>query len=193
MLNRILLAGVLGGLALFLWEGIAHMATPLGEAGIKAVPNEDAFLTTLKASIHEAGFYFFPAPEDRPGMTSAEKDKAMAAAMEKMKTSPTGLLIVHPNGDEGMTATRLAIQCFVDILVMMVAAFVLSQATLITGYLARAGFVTLLALFPVLQVHVPYWNWYGFPVVYTLAQVLVHGVGFFAGGLVLAKVLKASS
>ena len=34
MSKKILLAGILGGLALFAWESVAHMALPLGEAGI---------------------------------------------------------------------------------------------------------------------------------------------------------------
>jgi hypothetical protein len=33
MTKNILLAGLLGGLALFAWESVAHMALPLGEAG----------------------------------------------------------------------------------------------------------------------------------------------------------------
>ena len=32
--TRIILAGVLGGIAMFIWTSIAHMATPLGHAGI---------------------------------------------------------------------------------------------------------------------------------------------------------------
>ena len=47
MLKRILLAGVLGGIALFVWEGIAHEVLPLGEAGVKALPNE---LSSVRSS-----------------------------------------------------------------------------------------------------------------------------------------------
>jgi hypothetical protein len=38
--TRILLAGILGGIARFAWTSIAHMALPLGEAGIAEIPNE---------------------------------------------------------------------------------------------------------------------------------------------------------
>jgi hypothetical protein len=35
MAKKILLAGILGGLALFAWESLAHMVLPLGDAGIR--------------------------------------------------------------------------------------------------------------------------------------------------------------
>ena len=39
---RILLAGVLGGIMMFVWTSIAHMALPLREAGIDEIPNESS-------------------------------------------------------------------------------------------------------------------------------------------------------
>ena len=39
---RILLAGILGGIVMFVWTSIAHMTLPLGKAGINEIPNESA-------------------------------------------------------------------------------------------------------------------------------------------------------
>ena len=47
-MRRIVLGGILAGLALFLWESIAHMMLPLGEMGFKVMPNEPAFAAVLK-------------------------------------------------------------------------------------------------------------------------------------------------
>ena len=44
---RILLAGVLGGIVMFVWTSIAHMALPLGEAGIGEILNESAVLGAI--------------------------------------------------------------------------------------------------------------------------------------------------
>jgi hypothetical protein len=82
MEKRILLAGMLGGLALFLWETVAHVVSPLGEAGIRALSNEQAVLAALKENVKEPGFYFFPAPENKPGMTK-QQQQAMQVAMDK--------------------------------------------------------------------------------------------------------------
>lgn len=51
----------------------------------------------------------------------------------------------------------------------------------------------LTGLFPVLRSDVAYWNWYGFPTVYLLAQAAIHVGGALAGGLVLAALVKSRS
>jgi len=40
IMKRIFLAALLGAIAMFIWTSIAHMALPLGEAGIREIPNE---------------------------------------------------------------------------------------------------------------------------------------------------------
>ena len=191
MSKNILLAGILGGVALFAWESVAHMALPLGEAGIRTFgEREGLMMAALKDNIKESGFYFFPGPEDRPGMTKEQKAKAMEAAMQRMASQPTGIMIVHPHGRQPNLATMLPVQLAGDVAVMGIAAFLLSHAAMLKAYGARVLFVTLMGLIPTLQTDMPQWNWYGFPDVYFGAQFLVHLVGFAAGGLVLARLVK---
>jgi len=58
---RILVAGVLGGIAMYVWTSIAHMALPLREAGINEIPNESVVLIAMQSSIGEkTGLYVFP-------------------------------------------------------------------------------------------------------------------------------------
>ena len=63
----------------------------------------------------------------------------------------------------------------------------------LAGFGARVGFVAMLGLFPTLRVDLPQWNWYGFPTAYTAAQLVMHLVGFAAGGLVLARLIGGQS
>jgi hypothetical protein len=57
---RIVLAGLLGAVAMFLWTSIAHMALPLGEAGINEIPNESAVLNAMQSSMGaRPAFIFF--------------------------------------------------------------------------------------------------------------------------------------
>ena len=37
-MKRVIVAGVLGGLALFSWESVAHLLLPLSQASIKTIP-----------------------------------------------------------------------------------------------------------------------------------------------------------
>ena len=70
MSTRVLLAGILGGIAMFVWSAIAHMVLPLGEAGFREIPDEQSVVGAMNSAIgDQAGFYIFPGPglgPDRP-------------------------------------------------------------------------------------------------------------------------------
>jgi hypothetical protein len=190
MTKKILLAGILGGLALFVWESVSHMLTPLGDAGIQGLGNEQPVLAALKENIKAPGFYFFPAPQIKPGMTAEQQHQAMQVAMDKWQTGPAGILIFHPDGAESLSARQLLTQFGADVVVMLLVAFLLASATGLKSYAARLGFVTLMGLIPTLRSELPYWNWYGFPSVYLAAQFTVQLVGFLVGGLILARFIR---
>jgi hypothetical protein len=93
---KILLAGILGAVAMFIWTSIAHMALPLGEAGISEIPNEQAVLAAMQSSIGEkSGLYFFPGLGVGPNATRQEKNEAMKQEAAKMASGPSGLLIYN--------------------------------------------------------------------------------------------------
>jgi hypothetical protein len=188
-MKRIVLGGVLGGIAMFLWEGLAHEVLPLGQAGVKGLNNEPAVLAALKA-VKEPGFYLFPWPEESPGMTSAQKQQAMQKAMEKARLGPAGLLVVHPEGTDYAMGKLLGVQCALDVGTMLLAAFLVAWSAPLKGYGSRATFVTALGLLPTLTVHLPLWNWYRFPGAYTMAQFFVHLAGFLIGGLIVAATVR---
>jgi hypothetical protein len=59
---KILFAGILGGIAMFIWTSIAHLVLPLGEAGIQEIPNEipneSALLSAMQSNIgDQTGLY----------------------------------------------------------------------------------------------------------------------------------------
>jgi hypothetical protein len=171
-MTRVLLAGLLGGIALFAWESVAHLALPLGQVGVKPLPQEQQVIASLKANINEAGFYYFPAPTTPPATG----------------TGFNGIMVVQPNGNMSLAPGQLITQLVGDILAVLVAAVLLSW-TSFPAFGTRVLFVTLMGLLPTLAVDVPYWNWYAFPASYTLSQFTVHLVGFAVAGLVLAKMI----
>ena len=48
---RVIIAGLLGGLIIFIWGAFAHMVLPLGEMGIAQANSEDAVLMVLKENM----------------------------------------------------------------------------------------------------------------------------------------------
>ena len=96
---KILLAGILGAIAMFIWTAIAHMALPLGEAGIGEIPNESAVLSTMQSSIgDQTGLYIFPGMGVGKNASRQEKSEAMKHMDEKIAANPSGILMYHAPG-----------------------------------------------------------------------------------------------
>jgi hypothetical protein len=193
MTKQILLAALLGGAAMFLWEGVSHELLPLGEAGIRGLDNEPAVVATVKDNVKQAGFYIFPGGDAlKPGLSSAEHEAAMKKMEEVWRTGPSGIMIVHPEGFTTSMGVLFATQYGFDVLVTLIAAWLLSKAAFLGSYLSRLIFVTAIGLVPTINAELPLWNWYGFPGMYVLSQGVVHLVGFLVAGLIVAKLVKAS-
>src|SRR3954451_14499307 len=45
MTMRVLIAGILGAIAMYVWSTVAHVALPLGQLGLSQMPNEAAVLS----------------------------------------------------------------------------------------------------------------------------------------------------
>jgi hypothetical protein len=178
MYKRVLLAGIIAGIALFVWESIAHMATPLGTAGFQTLPNEAAAIASLNSAVQNSGMFIFPMP-------AADGTPAPAG-------TPAGLLVFHRQGMAELTPAQLGTQLAADIGSMLLVAFLVAQLGPVT-FGARFLVALALALLPALRAHLPHWNWYGFPMSYTAAQILMDLAGFAAGGAVIAKMVQSRS
>lgn len=180
---RIVIAGIIGGIAMFVWTSIAHMVLPLGQIGFGQIPNERPVLSAMQQSIgSRSGLYFFP-------WTDMKSSDAMAQHEAKIKINPSGLLLYHPPGASGMTAKMLIVEFVKEAVVAIIAAFLLAQ-TILFSYWARVGFVGLVGLAAGLTTNVSYWNWYGFPGNYTAAYAATDIIGYIVVGLAIAAILK---
>ena len=189
-MKRIFLAGLLGGIAMFIWTSIAHMALPLGDAGIREIPNEAAVLSAMQSGIAETGLYFFPGFGLGPNPSREAQHEAMKHMDEKLAQHPSGLLLYHPAGSRPFVMARhLTIEFVTEFLEALLVVYLLGL-TRLTTFGARVGFVTVAGILAAIATNISYWNWYGFPAVYTSAYVLIQVVGFFCIGVVAAFVLK---
>jgi hypothetical protein len=188
---KILLAGLAGGVAMFFWGFVAHMLLPLGEAGIQALPYQDKILPAISASVKKDGLYIFPWPESPAGTPMPMNDETRKTAAELYKTSPHGLLLFYPPPAAMLTGgqllTEFATNCFSSLIAAMLVSRLLGS---LAGFAARVIFVTAIGLSAGIAVNVPHWNWYGFPVAFTLAEIVEHVVGFAVAGLVIAAIIR---
>ncbi len=164
MNKRILLAGLLGGVAMFIWSSIAHMVLPLGEVGIQSPPGEQTLVKTLQSSLGQTpGLYLFQ----------------------------SGLLVYRPTGAMEMHPGQLITEFVTEFAEALLLAWLLSR-TRLHSYLSLLGFTVIVAVLGALVTNVSYWNWYSFPASYTLAYMTTETVGLLVAGAVAAKALSAA-
>jgi hypothetical protein len=186
---KILLTGILGGIVMFIWTSVAHMSLPLGEAGIHEIPNESAVLSAMQSNIgDQTGLYIFPGPGVGKNATRQEKNEAMRHVAEKMAANPSGILMYHAPGRPFTIGKWLGIEFGTELLEAILVAFLLMQ-TRIVSFSGRVGFVLVAGILAAITTNVSYWNWYGFPCVYTASYMFIQIVGFLLVGVVAALVL----
>lgn len=187
--TRIILAGILGGIAMFLWSWVAHDVLPLGHAGIGELANEQAVLAAMQSGIGDKdGLYLFPGFGLGDNPTAAQKKEAMEHMNEKFANNPSGLLMYHPAGRPINFPKLLMVEFATEVLEVILVLALLSK-TRITSYGSRVGFFLTAGILAAIATNISYWNWHGFPGVYTVAYMSIQIIGFFCGGLVAALVV----
>lgn len=171
-MKRILIAGVLAGIAMFVWESVAHMVLPLGEMGISSLPNDEAVRTALAGQLgHADGLYFYPAmqmgQEPAPG--------------------PWGLLLYHPQWTFSWAV--LGWEALTEIIQGVVLALIVGMAAA-GSFGRRLGIAVLVGIAAAFCVSPSYTIWYGFPLAYTAGQMIVALGDYVVGGALIAWLLK---
>ncbi len=193
-MKRVVLAGLLAGIAMFAWTSVAHLLLPLGTIGVQEMQNESVVLNAMHDAIGaSSGMYLFPGMGLGPNPSNKEMRAAMPAYEKKLATSPSGLLIYHPPG-AGITMTprRLGVE-FANQMIAAFLAVALLSFTRLRSFLGRVLFATTLGIVAAMLTNISYWNWYGFPRNYTAASMGIQIVGFLVVGLVAAGILGRSA
>ena len=175
---RVLIAGVIGGIVMFLWGAVAHMALPLGEIGIRQPANENVVLSTLHEGLGaEPGVYMLPSlAPDKMSDPAAVKTYA-----DKAKASPYAWVVYLPQGEDlTQMGRQLQRQWASDTLAALALAFLMGWAGL--GFRRRLAIAGVAALFAWLSVLAPYWNWYRFPLDLSLSALVEQVVGWLLAG-----------
>jgi hypothetical protein len=192
MTKKVFLAGVLGGIAMFIWSFIAHDLLPLGEIGMRQFRDEGPMLDAMKTNLGDAeGLYHFPGHRAGPNATRQEKEDAMKRAMEKAASGPSGILLYHPTRQFSF-GKLLGVEFATELIEAILVVFLLAQ-TAIASFFGRVGFIFVAAILAAMATNVSYWNWYGFPSVYTVSYMSIQVIGFLCVGLVAGLLLRKTS
>ena len=171
-MRRILIAGIVAGVAMFVWEAVAHMVGPFGEMGLSTLPNQEAVRAALAAQLGGAdGLFVFPAME----------------MGDKPTPGPWGLLLYHPQF--AFSWAVMGWEALVE-LVMGLALALLIGLTGVTGFGRTMAIAALVGVAAAVAVSPSYTIWFGFPFAYTLSQMIVAFGDYVVGGAVVALLLK---
>ena len=114
----------------------------------------------------QTGLYIFHGPGVGKNATRQEKNEAMKHMSEKMAANPSGILMYHPPGRPFTFGKWLGIEFGTELLQAILLVFVLAQ-TRVATFGGRIGLAIAIGILAAVATNVSYWNWYGFPSVYT--------------------------
>src|SRR2546423_15534366 len=176
---------------MFAWTAIAHMALALGEAGVQNTMDDEALLSALKSNVKDTeGLYIYPTMGLPPDATHAQQSAAMEKYPEKLEKNPSGIFLYHPAGPRPMNMGKfLTIEFITELCEALLVVWLLAQTRILT-FGGRIGFVVAAGIMAAISTNVSYWNWWGFPTVYTASYMFIQLVGFFLVGVVAAIMFR---
>ena len=178
---RVIIAGLLGGLVIFIWGAVAHMVLPFGEMGVGQASNEDAVIQILKDNMPKQGVYMVP------GLSNAQMadEKAVLAYQAKAVAQPNAFIVYQPEGRDGTQMNQNLLHEYIsNTLAALIAAMILSLGAL--SFSKRVLLSVGLGVFSWLTVSAPYWNWYRFPQDFSLANLVMLSIGWLLAGFAMA-------
>ena len=181
MTRRFWIAGLVGGVAMYVWASFAHMTPTLAQAGIQKLPAEPAVLAGLQGNLGKReGFYMFPY------LGQGEMQSPVGA--RRLAESPSGLLIYHPPGRRDLTPGQLVGEFLLELFEALAAVALLS-ATALGDFGRRVGFFAGLGVIAAVVTNGSYLIWYGFPFAFTLSAMFTEFMKFVVAGVAAALVL----
>jgi hypothetical protein len=189
MMRKFVLCTLVGGVILFVWGFISHMAIPWYHMTVSSFTNENLVAKAVRVSVPSSGIYFYPNLEHKPGMTAEEKKAAMELQQSNAIEGPVIFAAVRKEGMASMTAPLV-----ISFVINLVTAFLLTWILIMTGitsYWRKVLLCVLTGIIILVVAHLQYWNWYSFGMGYTLVTGLDTIIGFFLAGLLLARFTRS--
>lgn len=186
MVNRVLMAGLLGGVVVFIWSTLSWMLLPWHFTSLQHFGDERAVAQVLTNNVAHSGIYVLPNPHRSAPQAGQGGGKSESAPLPS--ATPLVFASVRLPGDAPSMAQAFSGSLAIQVLGALLAAWLLSL-TRGLRYAQRVLFVTLAGVFAAVVGCLPYWNWWGFSTDYTLVSVADIVIGWFFAGLAIAKLL----
>lgn len=189
--SKIILAAVLGGIAMFLWGAVDHDVLPLYNNTLQKFTNEEAVTQAIASGAPASGTYFIPYMANLPpGATETEKKAAEQTMEERSQKGPQMFAFVRV-GDFGSFGVHLLGELLKDIVATFIFVWLLVGAG-VSSTRNRIVFGIALGLVVIFSETMSHWIWYDAGFLYTLTAAINQVGGFVVASLVIAKILPTA-
>jgi len=178
MWKPLLRCSIVGGVLVFLWLTLSWTVLPFHKMTFQRFTDEVETESTILSAAPKDGIYVIP-------------------YMDQKGEAQTGASKVHPfifaNIKRGVNFSSMtksiAFGMFTQVLGALFITYFLLKAK-IRRYWGRVYFVTLVGFTVAILSALPAWNWWHFPCSWIMMSFVDYIVGWFLGGLVIAKLVK---
>ena len=187
-MKKLILGGLLGGIAVFVWGMVSWMVLPWHHTTFEKFDNEAMVQAVLAVNAPKAGIYLLPGTHKDKTIPLAAEKALMKKAHEQMEKGPFAFVAMRPGGTGPMNILMIR-----GLIIQIIGAFLLTLLLLIAGienYFQGVGFAVALALAAGVVTFLPDWNWWGFSPAYALVGMADLVIGWFLAGLVIAKIVS---
>lgn len=185
MAIRVLLAGLLAGLLVFVTGAIEHAVLGWSDRAMIALPAEKSFIEALKTHNLKPGMFSFP---DKAEAGTAEGYEQLN---EKYKAGPSGMLIIHPTGEDMMGPKELGSEFLTNVLAGLLAAWLVSHMAAGATFGQRWQVGPIVGLIAWLSIAASYGIWYRFPWEFVRDELLCVLVDWSIAGLAIAAIVQS--
>ena len=183
-MKKIILPSLLAAFVILVWSSISWMVVGWHMIDIFSLPDESV-VQQLDSTIDEPGIYVYPGyPED-------QSEAGMKEWTDKHLTGPLFFMVYQPTGGDPMPAGMFIKGFILNFITAFIAAILLFMTLAQNpSFWRRVTFVTLLGVFAGFMYPFAEWNWWQYPLGYTLVNFADGILSWFFAGLVLAWRIK---
>lgn len=179
----------LGGIVVFLWGTISWMILPWHHMTMDKFNDEKRVAQVIQDNTPMSGVYVLPCFKHDSMMNQTEARENMMMGKEMMKKGPIVFAVVQKDGMRMGGAAAFILTLIIQIIAAGLITWLLMM-TKAMSYMRQVLFITMIGLIAGVIVHLPDMVWSGAPFSFTLVCMLDLVIGWFLGGLVIARVCK---
>ena len=177
---RIILAGVLGGIVMFMSGAFEHMALNWGGRTIKVLADDKAARDFFAAQKASHGVYAFPSA----GAHATE------AELNELYKQGNGIIFIGRIGEDMMSPFQLGMEAASNVVVALLAAFIVSRLRVGAGFGLRWLVVVLIGIAGWFSIAASHAIWYRFHWDFVRDELLCATLESALAGLLIAWLVK---